>query len=182
MLLFIVIVIFPIKLKAKIHFNLLKNSGTLRLKLFRIVLLEGLLSFHNFCLEITNKKDGRITVVPISFGEENFFSQTDFEAILMKKIHLKQATLYVRFGSKTDALLTATVAGIVRIVSSCIGAVVKTKKGEARITTKTYPCFNKDELSVDFKGIITISIFDFVWALIIAVAKKILEKKEVQNG
>lgn len=172
------LVVIPINLKAKVVYDVLNNKGKLQFKMFKLNLFKATFSIEKGYVELTTKKNKKI-LVPIETGESGINIQTDFILILIKKIRIQHGTIYVNFGAKTDTFATAMIVGAVKVLTSCFGAILKSKKTDSKITNKIYPSFSKDELLFCLKASIKISIIQVFNAYIKSVIGKIKFNKEL---
>ena len=178
-LFFTLIFVLPLNIKAKVVYDVLKNEGKLQLKLFKLTIFYYSLKVQKGFLELRSIKKGKILLVPLIFDDKGQFEQTDFAVILLKTIYVEHGTIYVNFGAKTDAFVTAMVIGCAKALASILGAVTKSKKKESRIKNKVYACFNKDKFLICLKASIKISILQVVNCYFKSIIGKKKHKKEM---
>lgn len=171
--------ILPINIKAKVTYDVLKNEGKIQLKLFKLTIIYYSIKVQKGFLELRSIKSGKIMLVPLIFNDKGQIDQTDFAIILLKTIYVEQGTIYINFGTKTDAFITAMIIGSAKVFTSILGAVLKTKKQESRIKNKIYASFNKDKFLVCVKASIKISIMQVVSCYIKSLIGKKKYKKEM---
>lgn len=181
--LFILLVfIIPINLKAKVVYDVLHNRGKIQLKLFKLNVFIGEISIEHGFVELTTKK-GKKILIPIEVSASSgFFAETDFITILLKKVRIQHGTMYVNFGTKSNAFATAMIVGLVKVLTSIASAVLVTKKSKSKITNKIYPSFTKDQLKVCLKASVKISIMQVLNAYLKAVFEKIKFNKEITQN
>ena len=179
--LFVMLIIFiPINLKAKVSYNILKNNGSVQIKLFKLALIDAYLVIQKGFVELRQKKNGKVFLSPFIFGDSEF-QETDIVMILLKKIYIEHGTIYINFGLKDDAFISAMAVGISKTVTSIFGAILKSKKHEARIKNKIYPSFNKDRFLICLKASIKISIWQVLQSLLQSKFRKIKNNKEIMK-
>lgn len=172
------LVVIPINFKAKVVYDVLNNNGKLQFKIFKLNLFKVTFKIEKGYIELTTKKNKKM-LVPIETGESGINIQTDFILILIKKLRIQHGTIYVNFGAKTDAFATAMIVGSIKVLTSCFGAILKSKKSKSKITNKIYPSFSKDELLFCLKASVKISIIQVFNAYIKSVIGKIKFNKEL---
>lgn len=178
-LLFIfLLIIIPINLKTKVVYDLLKNRGKIQLKLFKLTLFYFTFKVETGFLELTTRKNKKL-LVPMESGASGVNIQTDFILIVLKKIRIQHGTIYVNFGAKSDAFATAMIVGFVKVITSCLGAFLKTKKPDSKITNKIYADFSNDKLKLCLKASIKISILQVIDAYFKSLIGKIKFNKEL---
>lgn len=176
----ILLVVIPINIKAKVVYDVLKNEGKIQLKLFKLTLFYVTFTIEKGFLELTTKKNKKI-LVPIETGTGGTNIQTDFILILLKKIRIQHGTIYVNFGAKSDAFLTAIIVGTVKVLTSSFGAILKSKKSKSKLTNKIYADFSKDKLKLCLKASIKISILQVFDAYLKSLVGKIKFNKELSQ-
>lgn len=172
----------PINYKAKVVYDALKNRGKIQIKLFKLTIIYFDFSIEKGFIELTSRKKRKKILVPIVLDSNGFLSETDFVSLLIKKIRIQQGTIYVNFGAKTDAFATAMIVGLVKVITSILGAIIKSKKTKSKLKNKIYPSYTKDELVVCFKASIKISIFKVLTAFIQSIIGKIKLNKEIMQN
>lgn len=168
------LILLPWNFKLKASYNALTNQGKIQLILFKLSIIN--FSFKIKCgfVELKKLKNGKTILVPIVLDSNaSGYEDVDFFILLIKKIYFEQGTIYVNFGAKTDAFFTSMVVGFVKVLTSCLGAITKTKKQESRFKNKIYPSFSKDKLLICLKASIKISVFNVMLAFIQAKIKQI---------
>lgn len=179
LLLFVLlIIVIPINFKAKVVYDVLNNKGKLQFKIFKLNIFKSTFKIEKCYIELTTLKNKKI-LAPIETGESGVNIQTDFILILIKKLRIQHGTIYVNFGAKSDAFATAMIVGSIKVLTSCFGTILKSKKSNSKITNKIYPSFCKDELVFCLKASVKISILQVFNAYIKSVIGKIKFNKEL---
>lgn len=179
-LLIFLLIILPINLKAKVSYDAIKNKGIVQLKIFKLTLLYYDLVIQKGFIELKSTKSGKTVLVPIILDDGDF-QEIDLVIILLKKIYIQQGTIYINFGAKNQAFITAMSVGVAKVLTSVLGALIKSKKSESKIKNKIYASFNKDQLKVSFKASIKISILQAVIAFIQSRVRRIKNNKEIMQ-
>lgn len=173
----------PINYKAKVVYDALKNRGKIQIKLFKLTIIYFDFSIEKGFIELTSRKKKKKILAPIILDSKGgFLSETDFVSLLIRKIRIQQGTIYVNFGAKTDAFATAMIVGLVKVITSILGAIIKSKKMKSKLKNKIYPSYTKDELVVCFKASIKISILKVLTAFIQSIIGKIKLNKEIMQN
>lgn len=173
----------PINYKAKVKYDALKNSGKIQIKLFKLTVIYFDFTIEKGFIELTSKKKRKKILAPIILDSKGgFLSETDFVSLLIKKIRIQQGAIYANFGAKTDAFVTAMIVGLIKIITSILGSIIKSKKTKSKLKNKIYPSYTKDELVVCFKASIKISIFQVLTAFFQSIIGKIKLNKEIMQN
>lgn len=177
----ILLVIIPINLKAKVVYDVLKNQGKIQLKIFKLTLFYVTFTIEKGFLELTTTKNKKI-LVPIQSDTSGTNIQTDFILIVLKKIRIQHGTVYVNFGAKSDAFLTAMIVGTIKVLTSTLGTILKSKKTNSKLTNKIYADFSNDKLKICLKASIKISILQVFDAYLKSLVGKIKFYKELTQN
>ena len=173
----------PINYKAKVKYDALKNSGKIQIKLFKLTVIYFDFTIEKGFIELISKKKRKKILAPIILDSKGgFLSETDFVSLLIKKIRIQQGTIYANFGAKTDAFATAMIVGLIKIITSILGSIIKSKKIKSKLKNKIYPSYTKDKLVVCFKASIKISIFQVLTAFFQSIIGKIKLNKEIMQN
>lgn len=163
LLVFLLISVLQLSIKAKINFNLQKNLGEIQLKFLGITVFFRRISFGKKYIKLTNKK-GKNQYLPIEMDKQSIENYANFQEILFKKIYAKQLLLYFNFGVKDSPFLTSMICGYVDIISKILFCVLKTKKNEVVFKSKIYPSFEKSLIKFQIKAKISLSLYDLIWS------------------
>lgn len=180
-ILFLLLIVFmPINLKAKVSYNVLKNKGKINLKLFKLDIFTATLLVQTGFLEL-KLKNGKTLLTSLVIRNTKQLKETDFVLLILQKIYIQQGVMYINFGLQDDALLTAMSMGVVKMFTSILGTIVKSKKVESKIKNKIYPSFNKDKFIVCLKASIKISPYKILLSFMQSKIRKIKNNKEIMQ-
>lgn len=174
----LLVIFMPINLKSKVAFNVLKNKGKIELKLFKLNIFSAEMIIQSGFIELHSKK-GKTFLIPLVVGENEQLKETDIVLLILQKIYFEHGVIYVNFGLKDDAFLTAMSIGLAKTITSILATIFQSKKIESKIKNKVYPCFNKDKFIVCLKASIKISIYKILLSLMQSKFRKIKNNKEI---
>lgn len=162
-LLFILTSVLQLTLKAKLFFNVSKNTGSLQIKFLNITFINYVVSFHVGYIKLTNKK-GKNTYMPLEFNQQTIEEYNNFQEILFKKTYFKKVNVYLNFGSEESAFLTSMVCGYFDVFTKSLYCFLKTKKNEVEFVSKIYPNYKKSVIKIGVKAKLSISVYDLLWS------------------
>ena len=170
---FLIILFFlPIKLEARVSFNVLDFSGALGVFLYKKKLLHE--QFWIKGKKIITKSDDAIETKEMDFqSSEVIFMETLLQEI-KDKTRLKEISVFYNIGVK-DAFLSAMRAGLVNFAITIFLTNVKNQKPTASLSLNDTVSYNREVCQFAVKLIMSISLFDVVYSLLNAI---ILSKKK----
>ena len=173
----IILVTFPISLNIRASFNLKNKTGIVSLYVFNIRLT--LLMFRLKDNNIVIKKNKKEEIVEFELSEKQNRFVKQFSVQIQNKVNVKNLISYTRIGTK-DALETSIYNGIINSVFACVFGYIKNLKPYAKIDVLSYPAYNKDLFIVTLYGKISISLFDFIYSLLMSLI--IIKRSEKYEG
>ncbi|MFQ6752216.1 MAG: hypothetical protein ACLRFL_01440, partial [Clostridia bacterium] len=75
------------------------------------------------------------------------------------------------FGYRLDSCTTATVSGVLDVITLGILAKIKNNKKSAHIFTKIEPKYNDDIFNMRLEQVVRISVFDILYVLVYTIIK-----------
>ena len=157
------IFILPIKLKAKIKYNLLKNKGDIKFYFFKLNVLSFKFRIKSKYILLTTKK-GKNIVVPLEFGPNANLEYVDLTYLLLDKTTINTLKISINAGVQNNPFLTALMFGLLQTITSIFLGFLKTKKLSVIVSNKINPVYTKDIGIVSISSSLTISFVDYLWA------------------
>lgn len=162
----ILFLLYPIKLKASISYNFLKNKGQINFMFFKFKVLSFKIRIkRKFVMLIT--KNGKNILLPIDFQDQQNIEYVDIVSVLLNKTTINSIEFKSNIGIENDPFLTAMIYGLVQSLSNIIFAILKNKKLSVKIINNIKPEYSKDIGTIYIKMGITFSIFDYLWGFIL---------------
>lgn len=182
LLVFLLVSVLQLTLKAKISFNASKNLGQVQIRFVGIRLFDRQISFHKKYIKLYSKKHKNI-YLPIEFSKQSIQTYTDFQLVLFQKIYAKEISVYLNFGLETNPMISCLVCGYFDVISKILYAILSQKKKGVIYKSKVYPSFDKSVIKFQIKAKISLSFYDFLWSYLEAVIsgklKQIKESKKI---
>ena len=164
------VLVFPFKIRAMGHFNLVKLVGVYSLKIMFLKILTGRVKFENEELQVEN-------LANILENEKN----ADFSKQLMinicKRIDIKKIELYFKAGFCDDSFSSAIVCGGVSSFIKTVYSVLTQKYYNVKLYEDIDPTFSQDNLELTFDAVISISFI----SLIVSLISSAIKNKEIKN-
>lgn len=175
--------VYPFLIKFEIKCNVLKLKGGISIKFFNKIKFEFKFRVKNgyIYLYFNNKEKKEkidkknINIVFIL----NLINQLYFRHQLLN------CSLTSNFGYVLDSMVTASVSGVIDVISKCVFAKVKNNKKTAHIFIDVNPKYNEDIFNIRLDYEMRMSVVDivytFVFTIIRTIQNKIREKVEVKK-
>lgn len=181
LLIFLLLSVLQLTMKAKVSYNVGKNLGTLQVRFVGIRIIDRIISIHKGYIKLYSKKHKNI-YLPLDFSQEGIQSYTDFQTILFQKIYFKEMTTYLNIGLRTNAMASCLICGYIDVLTKIIYSALSHKKKGMLFKSKIYPCFKKSVIKFQIKAKISLSLYDLLWSYIEAkISGKLKQIKEVRN-
>lgn len=158
--------LYPIKLKASISYNFIKNKGQINFMFFKFKVLNFKIRIKRKFIMLTTKR-GKNILLPIDFQDQQSIEYVDIMSVLINKTTINSIEIQSNIGVENEPFLTAILYGIVQSVSSVFLAILKNKKLSIKIINNIKPEYYKDIGTIYIKMAITFSIFDYLWGFIL---------------
>ena len=178
-LLTILLLFMPIKLRCKIDYDVFRNDGLLSLFLFKIKLLLAKLKFKNFTILLKDKK--KTTTIYLFNGQEQSKFGDIFLENLLQNIKVDNSRFISKFGIMRDCLLSSIICGIMINISSVFGCLIAQKKENVKLSVYCMPDYLHNTFVMCFTSSITFNLFVLLKCLIISTIK-ICFKRRYKNG
>ena len=161
--------IYPFLIKVDIRFNLLKLKGTMIIKLFNKFKFELKFRIKHGYVYINHKNKSRKEKITDKNVNIVFFLN------LVNQLYFREQLLdfyfISNFGYVNNSCITAVGCGYVEVLVKSFLAKLKNNKKSAHIFVETSPKYNQDILNFRVATSFRISVFDIIYALIVARVK-----------
>lgn len=170
----IVLCFIPIKLEARLSFNVLDLSGAFGIFLFNIKLdHEEIWIKHK---KIIMKKDNKVESKEIELdSDELIFIQT-FIGQIKDKTRLRLISVFYNLGLN-DAFMSSMVAGYINVALLTLFTAIKNSKPTASLGVYDSISYNREVCQFAIKIILSISLFDVVYSFI----RSVILSKKIKN-
>ncbi len=175
----ILILFFPIKLKAKVNYNILKNEGNISGKVFWLRVILSKVVYKGKYLILTNQK-GRARVLWLKDDESSKVTFGDKYIInFIKNVDYRTMKLYANVGLADNPLAMSLIWSVINIpLQYCIG-LVKMNKSSTKIETGFFPSFYNNSATFNCCTVVEFNL----WLLIVCLIKTLSKtKRRVKNG
>ena len=179
LLVFLLIMVLQLTVKAKVFFNIKENSGKIRVRFVGKRIFDRDISFEKNYLKLSSPKH-KNKYLPIEFSQESIESYANFEGVIFQKIYAKEMTLYFNFGLKNNPAISSLTCGYIDVISKIFFCILNNKKHGLVYRSKVYPSFKKSVIKFQIKAKISMSLFDFLWSIAEAyITGKIIKLKKI---
>ena len=174
-LLIFIILAFPIRLKAKIDFNLLKNRGIITFYVYNHDIKPQVWSLGFNKLVLHNNDKTNHTIVLFKGGNDAEYSDyLIFEILKVTSIHTIK--LFATLGIKDNPMATALICSSMNIPTKIVLSIVKNERKNIRVVSQILPSYTEDKASIAINCSISINLLSLCFALIVAKHKQEREK------
>ena len=163
---FILLLIFPVHIEARVSYNPLFNRGVVALFVFRKKLIYYVISFQKGGIELQN--EGETKLQKLEFSSPQFAVMEEFGRQLKDKVRVKKCNVFYHIGTG-DAFSSALLCGILNQIFLQIFLQIKNKKPTASLCVYDTVSYNKEffELALVFAA--SVSLFDVVYSYLYSV-------------
>lgn len=151
----------PIKLEARLSFNVLNFSGVIGVFLYKIKLLHQ--QFWIKGKKIITQNDDEIETKEISFKSKEIIFLETFTDEIKDKTRLRSIDAFYNLGAG-DAFSSAMVAGLVNFVITSLFTSIKNQKPTASLSLNDTISYNREICQFAFRLVVYISLFDIVYS------------------
>ena len=102
----VVLLLVPIVFSFRIYFNVLKNTGTIKIKIFGIPITTFQVAIHELAIYIIKPK-GKQRKIPISLVDETAIFINHFVTTFFRYIRIVECDIFANVGKSNDAYHTA---------------------------------------------------------------------------
>ena len=164
--LIIFLIIYPFLIKFDIRFNILKLKGSLTIKILNKYVIDFKIRIKHGYVYINHKNKERKEKIT----EKNI--NVAFILNLIKQLYFREQFLnleiHSNFGYMYDAMITAVVTGVIDVITKSMIGKIKNNKKTTHILIDIKPKYNEDILNMRLQNSVRISIFDILYAFILA--------------
>ena len=177
-ILFGLIVLFMLPIKAKLHFscNLLERSGAFSIFLFNFKLMHDRFWLKGKKILLQNEKE--TSTVEIGFDSKEVVFLEVFSQVLRRKTRLKSLYLFYNIGT-SDAFSSAMLGGAINLAALIFFTSLKNTRPTASMGVYDTVSYNRDVFEFALKSGATISLFDGVYSFVISlmITNRIVKRK-----
>lgn len=149
--------------RVYISYNFYENLGLVVFKFFIFKVVE--ISFDLSVSSITIRSKKKTKNMRFEFSDPKLKFAENLAAQIKDKLRIKEFSLCAKIGLG-DAGKTARLCGAVDAVFKSLGCYIKNIKPTASVNTGALASFKKEILEVSFFGKMSLSVFDFLYALL----------------
>ncbi len=176
LLLLLLILLFPIKLKGKLIYNLFKNEGIISIYFYKLKLFVSHFKLLPHKILIYGKKKKDISFY--FFNQNNQGSIIDiFLMQLIKQIKLNNFRTYANFGLFENAFASSIGSGTLNIMSGVANSYLVNKLDSECITSQIFADYTKTKFIMCFTSSIQLNllivIYCFLSSFIIKLKRRI---------
>ena len=163
MIIFIIVVVFvlllflPIRIKSKVIFNFLSNSGYISMFLFKLKIFLGKISLLPTKIVIKTKNKTRYLCF-LCNDKDNTFGEKFFTN-LIQNIKIKNLRLFGKLGLLQDCLFTSLSCGGILMGFGVLYSLLNTKRGIVASSLKLFPDYKYNTILLCFTGSIQLCLF-----------------------
>jgi len=180
LLIIIFLLILPVKFKVKFNYNVFKNRGHLKIKVFNFKLLYYKIKYKDKKIILSNFKTTK--EISLDINIENIDFVNELQKQIKKRLYLKEIKCYFNFGIADNSFITAMVCAGGDIALSIISSMIKFQKPTSNINYRISNFYTKDICDFSLETQLSISITNLLLSLL--KTKKVINKKEQlkENG
>lgn len=176
--LFVLIVTINIFISADIEYDFKKNIGYVAIKIFNILVFKSEVSiiagYFNFI-----RKNKKVIQIKLDLNDVNFQLLTSVGEYFLKKISISKISTNATFMSYNPDILSLTTS-MYYIVYGLIVSKYSNKIPDCDFENFVKINFFDNKIIFNFKIIMLITLFDFIWVMIRAIMKRsVYGKKQI---
>lgn len=160
-LLFVIVILYPFKVKMSFHFDVFELVGFVSIKAYVFKLFSGKLIFEDGHFELFRGEKKQKKKKPMPLLSEYFIS-------LSKKLSVEKFEWYFTCGSDSDARFVSLVCAYVLSLDAMLSSVLLNRYKHVEIFNDIDPIFDKDDLQVSSRSVVSFSFFDVFLSLFVA--------------
>lgn len=168
-LVFILLLVFGQIFKFYLAYSPYENSGLVVMKLWNIKIQY--FSFQLKPKSIVIRTNNKKTQVEYSFNDPQIKFYENLSLQINEKIKIKHIDIYSNVGTG-DAAESALICGVLNVFYKIFSAYIKTMKPTCSINISSHAQFNKKVFDFSVYSKISLSLFDFLYCLFIALLEK----------
>lgn len=165
-LLILLFILFPFFIRFDIRFNILKLKGSFTIKIMNKYVLDFKIRIKHGYVYINYKNKERKEKI----SDKNVNVLFIFNII--KQLYFREQfvnlEIYSNFGYMYNSMITAVGSGLIDVLTKSALGKIKNNKKCAHILVDIKPKYNEDILNIRILNGVVISIFDILYAFILA--------------
>lgn len=166
-LILIILITFTLDVGVKINYNILKNIGEVKLKLFGIKVFSGEISiiagYFNFI-----RKNKKVIQIKVDLSDKNFRFVKDLSDNFKQRIYLKNFSSEFVVCSKS-AKNVSVLAGNLNVINGYVSSRLLADNSDTTISSVVLVGYLNEYLWAEITATIYVCIFDVVWAFLKAI-------------
>ncbi len=164
-LLLLLILLFPIKLKGKLVYNLFKNEGIISIYFYKLNLFVSHFKIMPHKILIYGKKKKDISIY--FFDDVDQSSVLDiFFMTLIKQIKLNNFRTYANFGIEDNAFASSIGSASLMIVSGFASSFLVNSKSTDNIISQIFADYTKTKFIMCFTSSIQLNLFLVIYSFL----------------
>lgn len=165
-LLLLLILLFPIKLKGKLIYNLFKNEGIISIYFYKIKLFVSHFKILPHKILIYGKKNKDISIY--FFDKENNQSSVIdiFFVKLIKQVKFNNFRTYGNFGLCEDAFASSIGSATINILTGVANSYLVNNLGSDNISSQIFTDYTKTKFIMCFTSSIQLNLFIIIYCFL----------------
>ncbi len=163
---FILLLVFPVHIEARVSYNPIFNRGVVALFLFRKRLIYYIVSFKRGGIELQNESETKLQ--KLEFSSPQFAVMEEFGRQLKDKVRLKKCNIFYHIGTG-DAFSSAILCGALNQVLLQLFLQIKNKKPTASLCVYDTVSYNKEFFEMAVVAATSVSLFDVAYSYLYSV-------------
>jgi len=166
--------VYPFLIKFEIKCNVIKLKGGISVKFFNKIKMEFKFRVKNgYVYLYFNNKERK---EKIDKKNINIIFILNLVNQLYFRHQLLNCNLTSNFGFLIDSMVTASVSGMIDVVSKCILSKVKNNKKAAHIFVEVNPKYNEDIFNIKLNYEMRMSVVDIIYTFVFTIIETVKEK------
>lgn len=175
----VIIISFNLHLSVVLNYDIIKNIGKLKIKLFGIPFFVSEISLIAGYFNIV-RKNKKVLQIRIDFADKNFKFLSDVSEYFFKKLFISHMITDIDY-SGSEACSTAIIGGYIMAIEGIVRSVAFSKMPDTTFKNDTRVNYGENKIVIGLKSGALITIFDFLWAVIRALVKRGLYGKKFRR-
>jgi len=166
--------VYPFLINFEIKCNVIKLKGGISVKFFNKIKMEFKFRVKNgYVYLYFNNKERK---EKIDKKNINIIFILNLVNQLYFRHQLLNCNLTSNFGFLIDSMVTASVSGMIDVVSKCILSKVKNNKKAAHIFVEVNPKYNEDIFNIKLNYEMRMSVVDIIYTFVFTIIETVKEK------
>lgn len=172
----VIIITINISLNIEVSYNLYKNIGDIKIKLFALTIFKAQISLIAGYFNLI-KKNKKVIQIKLDLNDVNFKFIGDVGEYFTKKIYFSNiSTKFKLYG--TDPLKIAILSGNILVIEGIARSYISVKSPYTTISSDLEVGYVDNYIKYKIQVGLLITIFDFIWAILRALVKRSMYGKK----